>query len=168
MQHGIATAIAGYVFGSPGKSQGLSAARSEFASAFFIAKDMHRTRKRIVTVKTSQPISRRTTAPISKKIASYTFQKNPRAQQKMKLALPPSPRTPNPVLPFLVFLEFLVFFCLARISLFFLSVFPFFSRDFRGSAGIKILVFLVVFLAVFQKNKERKDRENSPLKRGIL
>ena len=42
----------------------------------------------------------------------------------------------HPVLPFLVFLEFLVFFSCEEF-LFFLSVFPFFSRDFRGSAGIK-------------------------------
>ena len=63
-----------------------------------------------------------------------------------------------PVLPFLVFFEFLVFLP-GEDFLVFLSVFPFFSRDFRGSAGIKkSLFFLVVFLAVFQKNKERKDR----------
>ena len=47
----------------------------------------------------------------------------------------------------------LFFFYLARISLF-LSVFPFFSRDFRGSAGIKIPSFLVVFLAGFQKTRK--------------
>ena len=42
----------------------------------------------------------------------------------------------------------------------FLSVFPFYSRDSRGSVGIKILVFLC-FLAFSQKkkHKERKDRE---------
>ena len=62
-----------------------------------------------------------------------------------------------PVLPFLVFLEFLVFFCLARISLFFLSVFPFVSRDFRSSAGIKNPCFFVVFLAVFPKKKQGKE-----------
>ena len=65
-----------------------------------------------------------------------------------------------PVLPFLVFLEFLVFL-LCEEFLVFWGVFPFFSRDFRGSAGIKILVFLVVFLAFFPKNKERKDRVDS-------
>ena len=66
----------------------------------------------------------------------------------------------NPVLPFLVFLEFLVF-SPARNSLFFSSVFPFFSRDFRGSVGIKNPCFLVVFRAFFQKTKERKDREHA-------
>ena len=42
----------------------------------------------------------------------------------------------GPVLPFLVFLEFLVF-CPYKEFLVFLSVFPFFSRDFRGSVGIR-------------------------------
>ena len=43
----------------------------------------------------------------------------------------------HPVLPFLLlFLEFLVFFSLARTSFVFLSVFPFFSRDFGGSVGL--------------------------------
>ena len=40
--------------------------------------------------------------------------------------------------------EFLAFVSPARNS-FLLSVFPFFSRDFRGSVGTKILVFLVGF-----------------------
>ena len=63
-----------------------------------------------------------------------------------------------PDLPFLAVLEFLVFF-LSKEFLVFFSVFPFFSRDFRGSLGTKkILVFWVVFLAVFQKSKERKIR----------
>ena len=66
---------------------------------------------------------------------------------------------PDPVLPFLAFLEFLDFFPCEEF-LVFLSVFPFFSRDFGGAVGIKILVFWVVFLAFFQKSKERKDRGN--------
>ena len=64
----------------------------------------------------------------------------------------------NPDLPFLAFLEFLAFF-LSQEFLAFFSVFPFFPRDFGGSPRIKILAFLVVFLAVFQKSKERKIRE---------
>ena len=64
----------------------------------------------------------------------------------------------NPDLPFLAFLDFLAFF-VARNFLAFLSVFPFFPRDFRGSAQRKILAFWVVFLAFFQQSKERKIRE---------
>ena len=40
----------------------------------------------------------------------------------------------------------------------FLSVFPFFSRDFRGSAGIKNPCFFGEFPGNCPKNKERKDR----------
>ena len=66
---------------------------------------------------------------------------------------------PNPVLPFLVFLEFLVF-CPCEEFLVFSSVFPFFSRDFRGSVGIKNPCFFGGFSGLFsKKNKERKDRE---------
>ena len=39
-----------------------------------------------------------------------------------------------------------------------LSVFPFFPKDFRRSAAKEVLVFLLVFLAVFQKGKEKKIR----------
>ena len=46
-----------------------------------------------------------------------------------------------------------LFFALQGIPCF-LSVFRFFSRDFRGSVGIKILVFLVVFLAIFKKTRK--------------
>ena len=52
-----------------------------------------------------------------------------------------------------------LFFFPCEDFLVFLSIFAVFSRDFRGLAGIKNPCFLVVFLAVFQKNKERKDRE---------
>ena len=63
-----------------------------------------------------------------------------------------------PVLPFLVFLEFLVFFP-CEDFLVFLSVFPFFSRDFRGSAGIRNPCCFGGFPCRFpKKNKERKDR----------
>ena len=59
----------------------------------------------------------------------------------------------------LFFLEFLVFSPCEEEFLVFLSVFPFFSRDFRGSVGIKNPCFWVVFLAFKKKkNKERKDR----------
>ena len=64
----------------------------------------------------------------------------------------------SPVLPFLVFLEFLVFSPCEEF-LVFLSVFPFFSRDFRGSVGIKNPCFFWWFSLPFsKKNKERKDR----------
>ena len=53
-----------------------------------------------------------------------------------------------------------LFFSPCEDFLVFSSVFPFFSRDFRGSVGIKNLFFLLVFPAFFLKNKERKDREN--------
>ena len=63
---------------------------------------------------------------------------------------------PNPVLPFLVFFEFLVFWP-CKEFLVFLSVFPFFSRDFRGSAGIKKSLFFGWFSLPFSK-KTRKGR----------
>ena len=60
--------------------------------------------------------------------------------------------------PSLFFLEFLVFFS-SRGCPVFLSVFPFFSRDFRGSVGIKNPCFFGGFSLPFpKKNKERKDR----------
>ena len=63
-----------------------------------------------------------------------------------------------PVLPFLVFLlEFLVFFPPARNSFFFSSVFPFFSRDFRGSAGIKNPCSLRWFSVPFSNKKQGKE-----------
>ena len=40
----------------------------------------------------------------------------------------------------------------------FSNVFPFFSRDFRGSVGIKNPCFFGGFPCLFPKNKERKDR----------
>ena len=58
----------------------------------------------------------------------------------------------------LFFLQFLVFSPCEEF-LVFLSVFSFFSRNFRGSVGIKNpCFFLVVFLAFFQKKKTRKGR----------
>ena len=62
----------------------------------------------------------------------------------------------------LIFLSLLfwisLLFCFSRNSLAFLSVFPFFSKDFRGSEETEILAFLVVFLAFSQKSKEKKIR----------
>ena len=81
--------------------------------------------------------------------AETSFAKAPLSKQPQKY----------PVFPFLAFFEFLVFYSCEEF-LAFLSVFPFFSMDFRGSVGIKILVFLVVFLAIFQK-RERNDRVGS-------
>ena len=60
---------------------------------------------------------------------------------------------PSPVLPFLVFWEFLVFFP-CEDFLVFLSVFPFFSRDFRGSEGIKNPFFLWFFLPLSKKTRK--------------
>ena len=65
-----------------------------------------------------------------------------------------------PVLPFLVFLDFLVFFP-CEDFLVFLTVFLFFSRDFRGSVAIKNPCFFGGFPCLFQKNKERKDRDGA-------
>ena len=62
-----------------------------------------------------------------------------------------------PVLPFRVFFEFLAFFPCEEF-LVFLSVLPFFSRDFRGSVEIKNPCFLGGFPGHFPRNKERKDR----------
>ena len=64
-----------------------------------------------------------------------------------------------PVLPFLVFWDFLVFFPFEDF-LVFLTVFLFFSRDFRGSVAIKIPCFFFGgFPCPFpKKKKERKDR----------
>ena len=63
---------------------------------------------------------------------------------------------PCPVLPFLVFLEFLVFFPCEEF-LVFSSVFPFFSRDFRGSVGIKNPCFFGGFPCLFPKKKQGKE-----------
>ena len=51
-----------------------------------------------------------------------------------------------------------LFFFPSKDFLVFLNVFPFFSRDFRGSVGIKNPCFFGGFPCLFQKNKERKDR----------
>ena len=60
-----------------------------------------------------------------------------------------------------MFLEFLVFFLPCEEEfLVFLSVFLFFSRDFRGSVGTKNPCFLVVFLA-FSKKKPGKEEQGS-------
>ena len=60
-----------------------------------------------------------------------------------------------PFLPFLAFLEFLVFFPCEEF-LVFSSVFPFFSKDFRGSVGINESLFFGWFsLPVSKKRKGR-------------
>ena len=51
-----------------------------------------------------------------------------------------------------------LFFSAARNSLFFRAFFPSFPGILGVRQGQKILVFLVVFRAFFQKNKGRKDR----------
>ena len=48
----------------------------------------------------------------------------------------------------------LFFFLNSLFFLFFFCVFAFFSRDFRGSVGIKHTFFFVVFLSFFPKNRE--------------
>ena len=63
----------------------------------------------------------------------------------------------NPVLPFLVFLEFLVFSPCEEF-LVFLSVFPFFSRDFRGSVGIKNPCFFGGFPCLFPKKQGKEGQ----------
>ena len=49
-------------------------------------------------------------------------------------------------------------FSFPRNSLFFCAFFPFFPRILGVRRGQEILVFLVLFLAVFQKSKEKKIR----------
>ena len=62
------------------------------------------------------------------------------------------------VRPFLVFFSLFSFFPSEDV-LVSLSVSPFFSRDFRCSVGVKILVFFVIFLAPCQIRKGRKGRK---------
>ena len=71
----------------------------------------------------------------------------------------PFPAPTLPVLPFLVFFgEFLVFFPCEEF-LVFSSVFPFFSRDFRGSVGIKNPCFFGGLPCLYPKKKKaRKGR----------
>ena len=78
-----------------------------------------------------------------------------------KSCLRPCCTSQKPTLSFLslFFWNSLFFFPCKDFPCFFWGVFPFFSRDcFKGSVGIENPSFLVVFLAVFKKNKERKDR----------
>ena len=67
-----------------------------------------------------------------------------------------SAEPPNLVLAFLVFLGNVLFF-----TAFFLSVFPFFSRDFWGSVGIQVLEFLEVFLP-FPKTSRNERTGKDP------
>ena len=62
-----------------------------------------------------------------------------------------------PVLPFLVFWEFLVFSPCEEF-LVFLSVFPFFSKDFRGSVGIKNPCFFRGFPCLFPKKQGKEGQ----------
>ena len=59
-------------------------------------------------------------------------------------------KDPDP--PILAFFDFLAFFRFP-ISLAFLCVFPFFSKDFRGSAKRKTLAFFGGFPCFFQESK---------------
>ena len=72
-----------------------------------------------------------------------------------------------PVLPFLVFLEFLGFFLLRGFSSFFLSVFPFLSRDFKGSVGIKNPCFIGGFPWRSPK-KQGKEGQGNYASQGLL
>ena len=54
-----------------------------------------------------------------------------------------------------------LFFLLARISWSFFSIFLSFSRDFRGSAGIKILYILWSFPRLFLKKNKGKEGQGS-------
>ena len=69
-----------------------------------------------------------------------------------------------PVLPFLVFLEFLGFFPCEEF-LVFSSVFPFFSRDFRGSVGITNPCFFGGFPCLFPK-KQGKEGQGRTFSKG--
>ena len=72
----------------------------------------------------------------------------------------PSVRSDFPVLPFLVFFGIPCFFFLRGIPCFFLSVFPSFSKDFRGSAGIRNPCFFGSFPCLFPK-KQGKEGQGS-------
>ena len=64
---------------------------------------------------------------------------------------------PFPDLPFLAFLDFLAFF-VARNFLAFLSVFPFFPRDCRGSAQRKNPCFFGWCSLLFPKKQGKEDQ----------
>ena len=85
-----------------------------------------------------------TSCPLSPCLALGVSMKGPR----------PRGARNSPVLPFLVFWGVFLVFPLRGILLF-LSVFPFFSRDFKGSAGIRNPCFLVGgFPCLFPAKKE--------------
>ena len=67
---------------------------------------------------------------------------------------------PNSLI-FLCFFEFLAFFFCKEI-LAFLSVFPFFPRDLRGSPRVKILVFWGGFPCRFPKKQGKEDQGTEP------
>ena len=74
---------------------------------------------------------------------------------------------PDPVLLVLDVFVSLVF-SLLGISLVFWGVFCLFSKVFRGSPGERILDVFEVFLGIFEKTKEKKDRFNSVQTRCIV
>ena len=76
----------------------------------------------------------------------------------------------NPVLPFLVFLKFLVFFFPLRgiPCFFFWAFFPSFSRDFRGSVGIKNPCFFGGFPCLFPKKQGKEGQGNLGNPKGGL
>ena len=67
----------------------------------------------------------------------------------------------GPVLPFLVFWNSLFFFSPCEEFLVFSSVFPFFSRDFRGSVGIKNPCFFGGFPCLFPKKQGKEGQGDS-------
>ena len=67
-------------------------------------------------------------------------------------------KTPDP--PILAFLDFLAFFVF-RFSLSFLCVFPFFSKDFRGSAKRRTLAFCGASLLLKKKKQGLEGQGNS-------
>ena len=75
----------------------------------------------------------------------------------------PVPLSVSGKTPDLLFLVFWIslLFAFLRNSLLFCAFFPSFPRILGVRQGLKILVFLVVFLAVFQKSKEKKIRDGS-------
>ena len=70
-------------------------------------------------------------------------------------------KIPDP--PILAFFDFLAHFVF-RFPLLFLCVFPFFSKDLRGSAKRKTLAFFGVSHAFFSKKKEGLEGQGSGLK----
>ena len=92
-------------------------------------------------------------AALTTKMATDTFQVIP-----SKLTDPPK----YPDLLFLAFLDFLAFL-LFKEFLAFLSVFPFFSKDFRGSVETQNPCFFGVFPCLFPKKQGKEDQGSDGL-----